>query len=75
MSAAAAGSIKSTTKVDRDAEIDALAKHVSKVTKGWNRQGQDPRRAPVTMAGFGVGLFQVVKHYESTASTDARIVL
>jgi hypothetical protein len=24
------------------------------------------------MAGFGCGIYQVVKHYESTASIDAR---
>ena len=73
MSAPAAGSTKSTTKVDRDAEIAAPAEHVN--TKGCIGKDKIRGALQVTMAGFGVGLFQVVKHYESTTSTDARIVL
>jgi hypothetical protein len=52
----AAGSTKSTTKVDRDAEIAALAEHVSEATTGWI--GKDKIRG-------------ALQHYESTASTDA----
>ena len=62
----AAGGTKKAAKVDRDAEIDAL-----RVTKKWI--GKDKIRAAlkVTVAGFGCGVYQVVKLYESTA-TDAR---
>jgi hypothetical protein len=60
MSAPAAGSTKSTTKVDRDAEIAAPAEHVN--TKGCIGKDKIRGALQVTMAGFGVGLFQVVKH-------------
>ena len=40
----AAGGTKKAAKVDRDAEIDALAKHVSKVTKKWIGKDKDPCR-------------------------------
>jgi hypothetical protein len=72
---ARAGGTKSTTKVDRNAEIAAPAEHVKKSTKGWIGRDKIRGALQVTMAGFGVGLFRVVKHYESTTSTDARIVL
>lgn len=55
MSAAAAGGTKSTTKVDGDAEIAALAKHVSKATKGWIAKDKIRAALKVTMAGFGCG--------------------
>jgi hypothetical protein len=38
---------------------------VSKVTKRWDSQGQDPA-LKVTMAGFGCSVYQVVNLYEST---------
>jgi hypothetical protein len=72
MSAAAAGSTKSATKVDRDVEIAALARHVSKATRGWIGKDKIRGALQVVMAGFGCGVYQVVKLYESTASTDAR---
>jgi hypothetical protein len=70
MSVAAA--TESITKVDRLAEIAALAAYVKKTTTG--RGGKDKIRGALqaTMAGFGCGVYQVVQLYESTASTDAR---
>jgi hypothetical protein len=59
-------------RVDRDTEIDVLAKHVKKTTKGWIGKDKIRGALQVVMAGFGCGIYQVVKHYESTASTDAR---
>jgi hypothetical protein len=61
MSAAAAGSTKSTTKVDRDVEIAALARHVSKATRAWIGKDKIRGALQVVMAGFGCGVYQVVK--------------
>ena len=49
-----------------------LAAYVKKITTGWVGKDKIRGALQVTMAGFGCGVCQVVKLYESTASTDAR---
>jgi hypothetical protein len=61
---------KTATKVDRDAEIDALAGHVKQVSTGWLGKDKIRGALQVVVAGFGVGIFQVVKYYETTAASS-----
>lgn len=60
---------KDLKAANRDAAIDALVRHVKRVTKGWLGKDKIRSALKVVTAGFDVGVFQVVKHYESTAET------
>jgi hypothetical protein len=66
--APAAGGTKKAAKVDREAEIDASAKHVSKVTTGWisaRSRSQWPALAAASSSRRAVRVHRFDRHPNS----------